>query len=94
EAGTILGAGLLISATTAATSLVLGAPALSSAVFDLNLPIFGEVHLVTAMFFDAGIYLIVVGLVLDVLRSLGARLDADSDPTPVPFAPVTQEVRG
>ena len=32
----------------------------------------------TALFFDLGVYLIVVGLVLDVLRSLGARLDEDS----------------
>ena len=75
EPGTILGAGLLISAGTAVTSLFLGAPALSSAVFDITLPIFGEFHLVTALFFDLGIYLIVVGLVLDVLRSLGAGLD-------------------
>lgn len=81
EAGTILGAGLLISATTAATSLALGAPALSSAVIDLTLPVFGEIHLVTALFFDAGIYLIVVGLVLDVLRSLGARLDVSDAPS-------------
>lgn len=80
EPGMILGAGLLVSATTAVTSLALGAPALSSAVFELHLPVFGEVHLVTAMFFDAGIYLIVVGLVLDVLRSLGARLDAIDAP--------------
>ena len=79
EAGTILGAGLLLSAGTAVTSLALGAPALSSAVFELHLPVFGEVHLVTAMFFDAGVYLIVVGLVLDVLRSLGARLDSIDD---------------
>ena len=32
----------------------------------------------TALFFDLGIYLIVVGLVLDVLRSLGARLDVET----------------
>ena len=32
----------------------------------------------TALFFDLGVYLIVVGLVLDVLRSLGARLDEDN----------------
>ncbi|MGB6244341.1 Na+/H+ antiporter subunit A [Gordonia sp. (in: high G+C Gram-positive bacteria)] len=75
EAGTLLGGGLAISATTATVSLFLGAPALSSAVFDLHLPIFGEFHLVTALFFDLGIYLIVVGLTLDILRSLGARLD-------------------
>jgi multicomponent Na+:H+ antiporter subunit A len=29
------------------------------------------------LFFDLGVYLIVVGLVLDVLRSLGARLDVE-----------------
>ncbi|QRY62806.1 Na+/H+ antiporter subunit A [Gordonia sp. PDNC005] len=85
EAGTILGAGLLVSATTAVTSLFLGAPALSSAVIDLELPVFGSVHIVTALFFDLGIYLIVVGLVLDVLRSLGARLETPEDaPAPEP----------
>jgi multicomponent Na+:H+ antiporter subunit A len=35
------------------------------------------VKFVTALFFDLGVYLIVVGLVLDVLRSLGARLDVE-----------------
>jgi multicomponent Na+:H+ antiporter subunit A len=29
------------------------------------------------LFFDLGVYLIVVGLVLDVLRSLGARVDEE-----------------
>lgn len=76
DAGKILGLGLFFAAGTAATSLLLGAPVLSSAVFEMSLPIFGDVKLVTALFFDLGVYLIVVGLVLDVLRSLGARLDA------------------
>ena len=40
-------------------------------------PVLGSVKLVTALFFDLGVYLIVVGLVLDVLRSLGARVDVD-----------------
>ncbi|WP_018602333.1 Na+/H+ antiporter subunit A [Mycobacterium sp. 155] len=75
DAGKILGTGLALSATTAITSVALGAPALSSAVIQLDLPVFGHVKLVTALFFDLGVYLIVVGLVLDVLRSLGARVD-------------------
>ncbi|MFT4202088.1 Na+/H+ antiporter subunit A [Gordonia sp. (in: high G+C Gram-positive bacteria)] len=79
EAGTILGTGLAISGGTAAASLFFGAPALSSAVLEVTLPVLGEIHLVTAMFFDLGIYLIVVGLVLDILRSLGARLDVEAD---------------
>ena len=78
DAGRILGVGLGLSAGTAAASVLLGAPALSSATFEFTLPIFGDVKLVTALFFDLGVYLIVVGLVLDVLRSLGARLDEDS----------------
>ncbi|NLG54074.1 MAG: Na+/H+ antiporter subunit A [Rhodococcus sp.] len=76
DAGKILGLGLFFAAGTAVTSLLLGAPALSSAVFEMSLPIFGDIKLVTALFFDLGVYLIVVGLVLDVLRSFGARLDA------------------
>ena len=78
EPGRILGAGLAISATTAVVSLVLGAPALSSAVFTVHLPVLGDIKFVTALFFDLGIYLIVIGLVLDVLRSLGARLDVET----------------
>lgn len=79
DAGRILGVGLLLAAGTAAASLAFGAPALSSATLEWTLPVFGEVKLVTALFFDAGVYLIVVGLVLDILRSLGARLDLDEE---------------
>jgi len=77
DAGHILGAGLTLAAGTATTSLLLGAPPLSSAIVEITLPLIGHVKLVTAMFFDLGVYLIVVGLVLDVLRSLGARLDSE-----------------
>ena len=34
-----------------------------------------DLHLVTSLFFDIGVYLVVVGLVLDILRSLGAEID-------------------
>jgi multicomponent Na+:H+ antiporter subunit A len=77
DAGKILGAGLGLSAGTAAASLLLGAPALSSALIEVDVPVLGTVKFVTALFFDLGVYLIVVGLVLDVLRSLGARVDVD-----------------
>jgi multicomponent Na+:H+ antiporter subunit A len=77
DAGKVLGAGLTLAAGTAAASLLLGAPALSSAVIQFDLPVLGSVKFVTALFFDLGVYLIVVGLVLDVLRSLGARIDVE-----------------
>ena len=77
DAGKILGAGLGLSAGTAIASLFLGAPALSSAVIEFDVPVLGDIKFVTALFFDLGVYLIVVGLVLDVLRSLGARVDEE-----------------
>jgi multicomponent Na+:H+ antiporter subunit A len=77
DPGNILGVGLGLSAGTAATSLLFGAPVLSSAVLQFEIPILGHFTFATALFFDLGVYLIVVGLVLDVLRSLGARIDQE-----------------
>lgn len=77
DAGKILGAGLTLAAGTAAGSLLVGAPVLSSALIEVDVPVLGTVKFVTALFFDLGVYLIVVGLVLDVLRSLGARIDVE-----------------
>src|SRR5699024_10687932 len=73
DAGRILGAGLLLAAGTAAGSMAFGAPALSSATFEFALPVFGEVKLVTALLFDARVYLTVAGRALSILRGLGAR---------------------
>jgi multicomponent Na+:H+ antiporter subunit A len=77
DAGKVLGSGLTLAAGTAVASLFLGAPVLSSAVVVLHVPILGTVNFVTSLVFDLGVYLIVVGLVLDVLRSLGARIDVE-----------------
>ena len=35
----------------------------------------GHIEFVTSTIFDIGVYLVVIGLVLDVLRSLGAEVD-------------------
>lgn len=79
DAGKILGAGLAFAVGTAIFSLFLGAPVLSSATIEITAPILGDIKLVTALFFDLGVYLIVIGLVLDILRSLGARLDSKEE---------------
>ncbi|GGC61571.1 Na+/H+ antiporter subunit A [Hoyosella rhizosphaerae] len=76
DAGKILGLGLGIAACAALASMFFGAPVLSSATFYFDVFLFGEIKLVTALFFDIGVYLLVIGLVVDVLRSLGARLDS------------------
>lgn len=77
DSSKILGVGLALVGGTALGSLFLGAPALSSAVLSFTLPVLGHVDVVTSLFFDLGVYLVVVGMVLDVLRSLGVRLDQE-----------------
>jgi multicomponent Na+:H+ antiporter subunit A len=84
DAGAVLGAGLLIAVGSGAAALIAGGEVLQSAVLDLHLPVLGHLHLVTSTVFDVGVYLIVVGLVLDVLRSLGAEIDRHARPEPEP----------
>lgn len=75
DAGRILGTGLAISVATAAVPLLFGEAALSSSWFDLDLGPFGHLSFVTSTLFDIGVYMVVFGLVLDVLRSLGSQVD-------------------
>jgi multicomponent Na+:H+ antiporter subunit A len=84
DAGAVLGAGLLIAVGSGAAALLSGGEVLQSAVLDLHLPVLGHLHLVTSTVFDIGVYLIVVGLVLDVLRSLGAEIDRHARPESSP----------
>ena len=74
-AGAVLGAGLAISVGTGVVALLTGGSVLESARVDLSLPVIGDFYLVTSLFFDVGVYLVVVGLVVDILRSLGAEVD-------------------
>ena len=79
DAGVVLGTGLFIAVGTGVTALVLGGEVLQSALFDAHLPVLGHVHFVTSMIFDVGVYLIVIGLVLDILRSLGTEVDRQEE---------------
>jgi len=75
DPGILMGIGLLISSVTAVYGLLAGGDALQSTILSGTVPVLGDLKFVTSSFFDIGVYLIVIGLVLDVLRSLGAELD-------------------
>jgi multicomponent Na+:H+ antiporter subunit A len=75
DAGRLLGVGMSIAVGCAIVPLFFGAPPLTSAFVEAELPLLGHVEFVTTTLFDIGVYLVVVGLVLDVLRSLGAEVD-------------------
>jgi multicomponent Na+:H+ antiporter subunit A len=75
NAGTMLGTGLAIAALYALAPVFFGGAVMQSYTFEVDLPLFGHEKFVTALVFDIGVYLIVVGLILDILRSLGGRID-------------------
>jgi multicomponent Na+:H+ antiporter subunit A len=75
DAGALMGTGLFIAAASGLAPLAFGGAVLQSAVVDLHLPVLGDHHLVTSVGFDVGVYVLVVGLVLDLLRSLGSAID-------------------
>jgi multicomponent Na+:H+ antiporter subunit A len=70
-----MGAGLFVATFSGLAPMAFGGAVLQSALVDLQLPLLGEIHLVTSVFFDMGVYLVVVGLILDLLRSLGSGID-------------------
>lgn len=89
DAGALMGLGLFVATGSGLAPLAFGGTVLQSAVVDLHLPLLGDLHLVTSVFFDVGVYLVVVGLLLDLLRSLGAGIDrhirdeeSESEPAP------------
>lgn len=86
DAGRILGIGLALSVSMAIIPLFFGQPALSSSWVDVDLGIFGSLPLVTSTLFDIGVYLVVFGLVLDVLRSLGSEIDEHEESETVSFS--------
>ncbi len=79
SAGLLLGLGLGIASLAGLVPALLGGEVFQSAVFEATWPVFGEIKFVTSTIFDIGIYLVVVGLVLDVLRSLGSEIDERSE---------------
>ena len=75
DAGRLLGAGLIVAVGTAVVPLFFGLSPLTSSFWEWEIPLIGHVEFVTSTIFDIGVYLVVIGLVLDVLRSLGAEVD-------------------
>ncbi|PKM22059.1 MAG: monovalent cation/H+ antiporter subunit A, partial [Gammaproteobacteria bacterium HGW-Gammaproteobacteria-14] len=63
--------GVLIAGLTGLASMLLGYPFLTSTFSHVHWPLVGEFELASAMLFDIGVYLTVVGSVLLILANLG-----------------------
>ena len=100
DAGWLLGVGAIIVGATVVAPMLFGHPPFMSFWIDEQIPVIGRFVFVTSTFFDIGVYLIVVGLMLDILRSLGSELDEQAEEEDLPSKDVgamvldEAEVRG
>jgi multicomponent K+:H+ antiporter subunit A len=69
---TAIALGLLLATATGLASWAFGAPFLTSTFGYVHWPVVGEFELASAMMFDLGIYVVVVGVVMVIVGRLGA----------------------
>ncbi len=72
----LLGAGVLLVTGTALTSLVLGNALLEHHTWEVDIPLLGTAKTTSALPFDTGIYLVVVGVIATLIEALVAEPDA------------------
>ncbi len=75
----LIAAGLCIALLTGLASWAFGRPFLTSTFGHLNWPLVGEFELASAMAFDLGVFLVVVGATLLILINLGLAHRASHD---------------
>ncbi|MEU8705564.1 Na+/H+ antiporter subunit A [Streptomyces sp. NPDC048565] len=74
QPGLFTGLGLFVSTGVALGGLADGT-VLHAWTYHGHLPVLGDYHLGTSVLFDFGVYLLVLGVVLDIVRALGAKVD-------------------
>ena len=77
----LIGIGLLIATLTGLGSWVFGYPFLTSTFTHVHWPLVGDFELASAMLFDLGVYLVVVGVTLVILLRLGRLHDVSRAPS-------------
>lgn len=71
----MLGTGMIMAVLTGVGGWIWGDTVFKSVYLEGDVPVLGHLSFGTSTLFDIGVYLIVVGLMLDILRSLGAEVD-------------------
>lgn len=72
--GIVAGGGVVLAAASGAVPMAFGAAPLSSTIAEFSVPLLGHVEFATSVFFDIGVYLLVVGVVLKLLSAVGTSL--------------------
>ncbi len=66
----LIAIGLLVALFTGFSGMIFGFPFMTHFFEHILLPVFGEVELTTAMFFDLGVYLVVVGMAVTITLAI------------------------
>ncbi|MBB5639660.1 MnhB domain-containing protein [Cryobacterium roopkundense] len=99
DPGKILGLGIILAVGMSVVSLFFGGLPLESAYVTAEVPVLGSLSFGTSTIFDIGVYLVVIGLIYDILRSLGSEIDRQSEadeigPQPLATEPAEASVSG
>jgi multicomponent K+:H+ antiporter subunit A len=65
-----MGTGLLFATATGLGAMVAGYPFLTTHTWHIDLPVLGDIHIASALFFDIGVYAVVVGSTLLILTAI------------------------
>ncbi|TWT03246.1 Na(+)/H(+) antiporter subunit B [Planococcus sp. CPCC 101016] len=68
---TMTAVGLLLALATAAASIIFDVPFFTHAYDYFDLPLFGKTSLHSALLFDVGVYLVVVGVTMTIIQTIG-----------------------
>lgn len=93
QPGLFTGLGLVISTGVALLGLAKGTVLLAW-TYHGRLPVFGDYHLGSTVLFDFGVYLLVLGVVLDIVRALGAKIDRQIERAALALAPADSPAGG
>ena len=74
----LAGAGVLVAGVTGLASWIFGYPFLTTTFGHFHIPLVGEIELASAMLFDLGVYLTVIGATLLILANLGKLTQDDT----------------
>jgi multicomponent K+:H+ antiporter subunit A len=79
-----MGTGLLFAVGTGLGSILLGYPFMTTHTAHFDLPLLGDIHVASALFFDIGVYAVVVGSTLLILTALAHQSVRSHRPTSLP----------
>jgi len=86
-----MGFGLFSATLTGLGALFAGYPFLTTHTWHLSLPVLGDIHIASALFFDVGVYAMVVGSTLLMLIALGHQSVRAHKPSNQPKTVATPE---